>query len=187
MAPPTRTPRSAWIDHGLEVLARSGPDAVRIDVLAKDLGVTRGGFYHHFKDRQALLDELLDAYEATSVDAVTAWVDEDAPEEDPRERVRRLFAAARQRPQLLALDLAVRDWARRDEAVFARLRRVDDRRMAYLRDLFSGFVDDADEVEARALTTASLWIGERFFVARHRPAGRTREQVVQRVLRDLLR
>jgi AcrR family transcriptional regulator len=186
MAPPTRTPRSAWIDRGLEVLARSGPDAVRVDALAKDLGVTRGGFYHHFKDRQALLDELLDAYERSSVDAVTAWVDQDEGL-DPRERVRRLFAAAKERPQLLALDLAVRDWARRDDAVFARLRRVDDRRMAYLRDLFAGFVDDPDEVEARALTVASLWIGERFFVARHRPAGRTREQVVQRVLRDLLR
>jgi hypothetical protein len=44
MAAPTRTPRSKWIQAGLRALATGGPNAVRVELLAKDLGVTRGGF-----------------------------------------------------------------------------------------------------------------------------------------------
>ena len=51
----TRTPRSSWIDAGLRALAAGGPDAVRIEPLARALGVTKGGFYWHFDDRWALL------------------------------------------------------------------------------------------------------------------------------------
>jgi AcrR family transcriptional regulator len=63
MAPPTRTPRSQWIEAGLRALAAGGPDGVRIEPLAQALGVTRGGFYWHFDDRRALLDEMLDTWE----------------------------------------------------------------------------------------------------------------------------
>ena len=65
MAAPTRTPRHWWIEEGLRALAAGGPDAVRIDPLAKALGVTRGGFYWHFEDRGALLEEMLDTWERT--------------------------------------------------------------------------------------------------------------------------
>jgi AcrR family transcriptional regulator len=63
MAAPTRTPHSRWIEEGLRALAAGGPDAVRIEPLAKSLGVTRGGFYRHFENRGALLTELLDTWE----------------------------------------------------------------------------------------------------------------------------
>ena len=66
----TRTPRSSWIHEGLRALAAGGPDAVRIEPLARALGVTKGGFYWHFADRRALLDEMLDAWERAGVDEV---------------------------------------------------------------------------------------------------------------------
>ncbi|MGW4536011.1 TetR/AcrR family transcriptional regulator [Nocardia sp. NPDC004340] len=50
------TPKSKWIDAGLAALANGGLDAVRVEVLAKTLGVTKGGFYGYFADRDALLD-----------------------------------------------------------------------------------------------------------------------------------
>ena len=56
---------AGWIDEGLRALAGGGPDAVRIEPLAQALGVTKGGFYWHFDDRRALLDEMLDAWERT--------------------------------------------------------------------------------------------------------------------------
>ena len=47
---------------------------MRIEPLARTLGVTKGGFYRHFKDRQSLLEEMLDAWERTGVDEVIeAW------------------------------------------------------------------------------------------------------------------
>ena len=58
-----RTTRVAWIDEGLRALAAGGPDAVRVETVASALHVTKGGFYHHFRDRQALLDAMLDTWE----------------------------------------------------------------------------------------------------------------------------
>ena len=66
----TRTPRASWIDEGLQALASGGPDAVRVEPLAQVLGVTKGGFYWHFADRAALLEEMLDAWERVMVDEV---------------------------------------------------------------------------------------------------------------------
>src|SRR6478672_1872893 len=148
MSAPTRTPRSTWIEEGLRALAAGGPDAVRIEPLAKALGVTRGGFYWHFEDRGALLEEMLDTWERRSTDEVLERVEREGG--DPREKVRRAgmltFSS-----DLLPIDLAIRDWSRRDEAVAARLRRVDDRRMALLREMIGTFCADPDEVEARSV------------------------------------
>src|SRR5882757_4805070 len=75
MAAITRTPRSRWIEEGLRALADGGPDAVRVEALAQALGVTKGGFYGHFADRNALLDEMLDAWERMSTDEVLERVE----------------------------------------------------------------------------------------------------------------
>jgi AcrR family transcriptional regulator len=181
MAAPTRTPRSSWIDEGLRALAAGGPGAVRIEPLAQALGVTRGGFYWHFADRRALLEEMLDTWERRSTDEVLERVEREGG--DPGAKVRRAgmltFAG-----DLLPIDLAVRDWARRDEAVAARLRCVDDRRMAYLRSLIGELSPDPDDVEARSMLAFSLAIGNHFIAAGHgtRSRGAVLELAVQRLL-----
>jgi len=163
MAPPTRTPRAAWIEAGLRALAEGGgPDAVRIDVLAKSLGVTRGGFYGQFRDRRALLEAMLDTWERAATDEVLEQVERRGG--DARAKVRRAGALTFG-DELLPIDLAIRDWARHDSTVAARLRRVDNRRMDYLRELFGSFCDDAEEIEGRAVLAFSLAIGYHFIAA----------------------
>ena len=68
---------------------------------------------------------------------------------------------------MLDVDLAVRDWARRDKAVARRLRRADDRRMDYMRALFREFCPTESEAEVRAFLAFSLWIGNHFIAAGH--------------------
>ncbi len=161
----TRTPRSSWIDEGLRALAAGGPDAVRIEALAQALAVTKGGFYWHFNDRRALLEEMLDAWERASVDQMIERVESKGG--DARTRLRRLFALHSSSNELLKNDLAVRDWSRRDRTVANRLRRVDNRRMDYMRSLFGAFCPDEDEVEVRCTIVFSLWIGTHFIAADH--------------------
>jgi len=182
----TRTPRSAWIDEGLRALAAGGPEAVRIEPLAKKLGVTKGGFYWHFDGRRALLDELLDAWEQKSVDDVIARIEGEGG--DARTKLHRLSELATSGHQELGIDplqidLAIRDWSRRDAKVAKRLRRVDNRRMDYMRSLYGAFTSDEADVEARCMVAFSLWIGGPFIAADH--GNRTRSDVVRLALQRL--
>lgn len=161
----TRTPRSAWIGEGLKALAAGGPDAVRVEALARALGVTKGGFYWHFADRGALLQAMLDAWERVGIDDVIERVDAEAG--DGRTKLRRLFAVASEYGDFIGIDLAIRDWARRDPGVAERLRHGDTRRMDYMRGLFAEFCDDEEDVEARCVLTFSLFTGFHFIAADH--------------------
>lgn len=178
---PARTPRTSWIEEGLKALAAGGPEAVRVELLAQSLGVSKGGFYWHFDNRQALLAEMLDAWETASIDDVIAHVERTGG--DGRAKLRTLFGLAVGGRGLLAADLAVRDWARRDKAVAGRLRRADTRRLDYMRTLFAEFVDDAEEVEARCLVVFALFVSNRLIAADGWRLGR--REVVERVLADL--
>ncbi|MFG1925427.1 TetR/AcrR family transcriptional regulator [Cryptosporangium sp. NPDC048952] len=160
-----RTPRGKWIEAGLEALATGGPDAVRVEALAKQLGVTKGGFYGYFADRNALLDEMLDTWEQESTEGVLARVEEEGG--DVRTKLTRAGLLTFSGKRLLPIDLAVRDWARRDPAVAERLRRVDNRRFELLREMIGSFCDDPDEVEARSLLAYCLAIGRHFLEADH--------------------
>lgn len=178
----TRTPRRRWIDAGLQALAAGGPDAVRIEALAKALGVTKGGFYWHFKDRSALLDEMLDAWEHRWVDGVIEWVNTGGG--DARAKLWRLFSPQSRISEGVNLELAIRDWARRDESVAKRLRRVDNRRMEYLRSLFGAFCPEGEDVEARCMLVMALFMGDQFITADH--GARSRREVLDLALRQLL-
>ncbi|MFJ8624946.1 hypothetical protein ACIRD3_19165 [Kitasatospora sp. NPDC093550] len=89
---------------------------------------------------------------------------------DARARLDRLFtitAAADGPARGVALELAVRDRARREDAVAERLRRVDNRRMEYLRSLFGSFCSDEQEVEPRCMLTSSIRLGSHLLAAGH--------------------
>jgi AcrR family transcriptional regulator len=179
MAPPTRTPRIEWIRQALRALADGGPDAVRVEPLARALGVTRGGFYWHFADRRALLDAVLDTWERSTTEEVAEYLESKGG--DARAKLRRLFTLTS--PSVVRTDLAVRDWARRDKTVAERLRRIDNRRMGYLRSLFSAFSPDTGEVEARSFLAFSLLIGNHYIAADHGSLRRT--DVLELALRQL--
>lgn len=182
MARTATTPQESWISAGLHALAAGGPEAVRIETLAKSLRVSKGSFYWHFADRRALLDALLDAWERTYVDEAIAQVEADGG--DGRQRLRDLFELAEESAsELLPLDLAIREWARRDPAVMTRLTRVDNRRIGYLRSLFSDFAVDAADAEARSLLVFCVWVGQPLVAAEH---GKRRRADVVRAAMDFV-
>ncbi|QGV78959.1 TetR/AcrR family transcriptional regulator [Streptomyces ficellus] len=164
-----RTPRGTWIEAGLRALAAGGPDAVRIEPLAQALGVSKGGFYGYFANRDALLTEMLDTWEREVTEAVIEHVDGGGG--DGRSKLERLFtlvaASDEEAVRGTAVDLAIREWARRDAAVAERLRRVDNRRMDYLRALFASFCPDPADVEVRCMLTFSVRIGAHVVAADH--------------------
>ncbi|WP_329180267.1 TetR/AcrR family transcriptional regulator [Streptomyces decoyicus] len=182
-----RTPRGRWIEEGLRVLAAGGPEAVRIESLAQSLSVSKGGFYGYFRNRDALLAEMLDTWEREVTEAVIEEVESGGG--NARTKLDRLFTLVAsldtEAVKGTAIDLAIRDWARRDEDVARRLQRVDNRRMDYLRSLFGSFCPDKDDVEVRCMITFSVRIGSHFIAADH--GGRSRAEVMELTRKWLLR
>ena len=164
MAPPVKTSRERWIEEGLRMLAEGGSDAVRIEPLARRLKVTRGGFYHYFANRAELLSEMLDGWERRVTREVLERVEGEGG--DPRTRASRAGALTFDQ-ELLPVELAVRDWARREPAVAARVRRVDNARMDYLREQFRTICESDDELEARCTLAFGFAIGNHFMTPDH--------------------
>ena len=123
---------------------------------------------------------MLDTWERACTDEVVERVEREGG--DAMAKARRAGALTFS-DWLLPIDLAVRDWSRREPTVAERLRRVDNRRMEYLRSLFGAVCVDEDDVEARCMLAFSLAIGNHFIAADHE--GRSRADVLTLAMRRL--
>jgi AcrR family transcriptional regulator len=151
-----RLGRDDWLAAARAALAESGVDAVRVEPLAQRLGITKGSFYWHFRDRPALLAALLEEWEKL---ATLAIIDEvEAGGGDASARLLRLF--------LLTLDAdprlerQLRAWAAGDPAAAAIVERVDRRRLRYLRGLFAKLGFSSPEARTRAHLVYYSALGE---------------------------
>jgi AcrR family transcriptional regulator len=125
---------SDWVRGAARRLAADGVDAVRIEPLATDLGVSKGSFYWHFTHRDALLDAVLEHWQHAGVADVVAQVEQVAtgPEARLRELLRRSFEHTDQ-----GFDVGVRAWAAREERARVAAGSVDSARTDYLTRLLT--------------------------------------------------
>ena len=151
-----RTPRPQldpdhWIEAAIDVLAREGVSGLRVEVLAKHCGVTKGSFYWHFKDKQALLDALLAQWQEGRIRDIEKTTSV-APgqERDQLHYAIELYGANRNRKGML-IELAVRDWARHDAQAAAVVEAVDLYRLECTRKLFVAVGMSDAEAKSRSL------------------------------------
>src|SRR5258708_10829574 len=116
--------RDVWIEAGLAQMARRGIDGVRVEVLAKNLGVTKGGFYRRFRDRAALLEGILGAWSAGRIASIEKQTSLDgATARDRLTAVIELYAE-HMNTAGMAVELAIRQLARSDVAAPPAVARV---------------------------------------------------------------
>lgn len=140
--------RDDWIQAAYEMLGEGGSAAVSVERLAKRLGVTKGSFYWHFKDRADLLDALRARWtEQLVIGRVEAAGG--APEEKIRNLLNIVVRSTRQR-RGGSLELAMRSWARRDVETARVVEAADQARIDYTARLFRELGFTPDEAEARA-------------------------------------
>lgn len=121
-----------WAAAALEAVASSGIEAVAVEPLARSLGVTKGSFYWHFPNREALMRSALELWERQETDDMIIAV---ADESDPYDRIVKLFKRANSSHRAGRLYLALA--AASDHAhVGAVVRRVSTRRMNYLHECY---------------------------------------------------
>ena len=142
-----RLDRQDWLDAALTALLEGGIAGVTMERLAVGLGVTRGSFYYHFRDRAELLDELLDYWVR---DWTVAIVDDVAALSlDPRSTLLALMRTIAHR-KAAEHDVAFRAWALHDDRARKVLTRVDAMRVEYMTSLFLAMGFKGLEAENRA-------------------------------------
>ncbi|MDH3475936.1 MAG: TetR/AcrR family transcriptional regulator, partial [Rhodospirillales bacterium] len=173
--------RDDWVAGALRQLARDGIDKVLVAPLARQLGVTKGSFYWHFKDRAALLDAMLTEWERTDAEIVS---DLHGKSGDAETRLRMVIELS-VRQIGGRLETALRDWGRRDVKVRGAIQRIDRRRLSELRSLFGSICASAEEAEARSWLLYSLLTGVHLITSQ--PVEIDRKKLLLRCLAVLTR
>ena len=173
-----------WIEAGLREIASSGVDGVRVEVLAKNLGVTKGGFYRRFRDRAALLDGILQSWSAGRIAAIEQQTSLDGT--SARERLKTLVRLYSERvnPEGMAVELAIRQWARTDQAAADAVASVDAARLENVALLYRATGLSAEEADARAFLFYCFIFGQSLLFLERGP--RKRAQLVARSAEKLL-
>jgi len=150
--------RMQWLDAARSALIEGGIERVKVDVLAKTLGVTGGSFYWHFRDRPELLAALLEHWRSANS---APWFDAVAcAGDDPLAQFEAIVAMWIDEIDFSpAYDSAVRDWARTSPEAEAAVREVDARRIELLAGIFRGFGYERRRAHVRARVTYFHQVG----------------------------
>ncbi|MDZ7600402.1 MAG: TetR/AcrR family transcriptional regulator [Hoeflea sp.] len=153
--------RTDWIKAGFRLLGQSGPKAVRVDVLCRELGVTKGSFYWHFTDLAALRAAMAAQWRRDATGDVIAAMT--SSELTPRDLLIRLFEHVLSRPERdqggSVTEAAMRQWAGGDTAVEAGVRTADAERLAFLTLHLRGAGLSGPEARSRAAFLSATLIG----------------------------
>lgn len=151
----TRLTAQDWKNAALELIADEGVGALAVESLARRMGVTKGSFYWHFRNREALLEATLTLWESHDEAEVLAKIE---PIADPRLRLRALFDfVARELPshRIYAALLKALD----HPAVQELMARVSARRMEFLTTAYGDAGMNTAQAQHRARLTYAAYVG----------------------------
>lgn len=152
-----RGSRGGWLEAGYRALIDSGIDSVRIQPLARRLGLSRTSFYWFFADREALLDALVDGWESRTSQPLIAATTQYA--ETGTEAMLNVLACFLSGSFDSRLEFAIRSWALQDAAVAGRIETADAARLAALRDMLQRWGHPLMDADIRARTVYLTQIG----------------------------
>ncbi len=149
----TRKTKQDWLQAGMMALGQGGIDALTIERLTSLLGVTKGSFYHHFKNQQTYREALLAAWETDSIHIVQAI----PPKASPSEAIATILGSLRARdPQA---EVAIRAWAMQDPLARVYVARVDRYRVEAMQKILGDAAGDQAAGDLRGLMLYSMLLG----------------------------
>lgn len=139
-----QTTKRDWWLAGITLLASKGSQALTIDALCQEMGVTKGSFYHHFKGYENYKNSLLEFYETEGTFDIIDQLKELPTSMEKLEGLIKLVVKA-STDYLEYPERALRAWSYQDVTVKEILARVDKRRLDYLSSLCSEILDDEEK------------------------------------------
>ncbi|HXX19039.1 MAG TPA: TetR/AcrR family transcriptional regulator [Candidatus Acidoferrum sp.] len=142
-----------WIQAALVRLASHGIEEVRVEVLARDLGVSKGSFYWHFRDRADLMDKMLALWEESEL----IWLNEKRSAASTATRWAKLIERSTDHTRSRT-EIAIRAWARGDEKVAARVSAIEKKRANLIAEVLRdvGFAQRAADSWSEMVLLMSL-------------------------------
>lgn len=151
--------RNDWIKAGQQMLIKSGIDSVRVETLAQNIGITRGSFYHHFKGRNELLQEILLDWKSRATDQVIRRLKN--THYPPKQQLAIIFnlpTRGDSAKEAADFELAIRAWARRDKMARKMMEEVDQFRLNYIEELIVSLGYSEKEAAQRAFLLYSYLV-----------------------------
>ena len=150
-----RLSREDWAAAALDAIASGGIEAIAVEPIAQTLGATKGSFYWHFKNRDALVEAALSLWEKRHTDAVIEFLDR---EPEAAMRLRLLIQAAYEGAPGDRVEIAL--LANPNHRAARRvLQRVAERRVGYLADQLESLGWEPVEARDRAILIGYLYVG----------------------------
>lgn len=146
----------SWAAAALDAIARDGVDAVAVEPLARGLGVTKGSFYWHFANREALLMAALALWEKKETEETFARA---RREPDPRVRIEILFATVHAGERAARLYQSLSAAAANDPRIKAVVRRASERGLRFLNDCYRALGLSEHDAHQWALMAYSVYLG----------------------------
>lgn len=150
-----RLTREDWAKGALRAIARGGVEAVAVEPIAAELGATKGSCYWHFKNRDALVQAALELWEQLRTDAVIEYLEK---ESDPARRLRMLNDLAYERGPSDRVEIALLSNPT-NRSSMRTMRRVVERRIAYLAEQLEALGWTSEEARDRAMLIGYLYVG----------------------------
>lgn len=144
------------LEAGLKLLEKESVQQLTIDALCKRLGVTKGSFYHHFKNRADFLERMLEHWVNVWTIASIEFADKGA---DATERFNLVVESSHKLPS--GTETSIRAWALRDSFAQKYIERVDRMRIEYLRSIFEEVSDDPERAVLLSKISYSMFLGIR--------------------------
>ena len=151
----TTDKRTPWLQAGLFLLEEEGPGGLTIDELTHRVGLTKGSFYHHFKDRRGYVNALLAYWEQEMTHRLIEQADHESTGKEKQRHLTRLTLALYDSP----LELNLRGWAMGSELVRSYVERVDQARIEYLERIALDITGNAKRARQLAEIAYAVFVG----------------------------
>ncbi|MGG1659415.1 TetR/AcrR family transcriptional regulator [Brevibacillus sp. NRS-1366] len=143
--------RDDWVKAALDKLTEAGIDGVRVEALARQLNISKGSFYHHFQDRQELLDSMITYWEEHATERMIQTPDSSS------QTIEQLLGAIFTKEQ--KLEATMYTWAKQNPALRKRLMEIEKRRIDYVTTLYQKKGMPLSEAKSRAQLAYLMYVG----------------------------
>ena len=151
-----RVSKAEWLQKALDLLAREGVEALRVERIARALGISKSGFYWHFKDREDLRSQIIDHWIHEYTEVVIN--NPEVQQGDPRSRLRNAMRMILEY-DLTRYEVPIRSWADADPAIARLVQKAYRGRLVFIGGIFRemGFGEEETEMRSRLFVCYHTW------------------------------